>query len=167
MKLHVWNWRAGEEPLTRGRNEGYHVLVLVLVGLQDAGGAVDSGSCMAMMLGIIKPQPNPPSQGQYGSVTSPPSDTQAHTGTEGQRETFRRLVTEQSTVFTIAKSLWIAILEVKLCPLWSHFGRFLKLLKAFRGARALGTELGKRPPAPVWRWVNDGMPCTARPGHRG
>lgn len=21
MKLYVWNWRAGEEPLTRGRNE--------------------------------------------------------------------------------------------------------------------------------------------------
>lgn len=129
------------------------------------------GRAVAKMLGKIKPQPNPPSQGQYCSVTSPPSDTHAHahahTRTEGPRETFRRLVTEQSTVFTIAKSLWIAILEVKLYPLWSHFGRFLKLLKAFRGARALGTELEKRPPAPVWRWVNDGVPCAARPGHRG
>lgn len=127
------------------------------------------GRAMAKMLGIIKPQPDPPSQGRYGSVTSPPSDAHArtHTCTEGPRETFRRLVTEQSTVFTTAKSLWIAILEVKLYPLWSHFGRFLKLLKAFRGARALGTELEKRPPAPVWRWVNDGAPCAARPGHRG
>lgn len=86
---------------------------------------------------------------------------------QGERETFKGLVTEQSTVFTITKSLWIAILEVKLYPLWSHFGSFLKLLKAFRRACALGTGLGKRPLSPVWRWVNDGAPCAMRPGHRG
>lgn len=39
------------------------------------------GRAMAKMLGIIKPQPNPPSQGRYGSETSPPlrrARTQAH-----------------------------------------------------------------------------------------
>lgn len=65
-----------------------------------------------------------------------------------RRETFRGLVTEQSAGFTITKSLWIAILEVNLYPLWSHFGSFLKLLKAFRRACALGTELEKRPVSP-------------------
>ena len=82
---------------------------------------------------------------EHDYVTSPsPQDARART----HRETFRGLVTEQSPVFTITKSLWIAILEVKLYPLWSHFGSFLKLLKAFRRACALGAELEKRPLSP-------------------
>lgn len=87
-----------------------------------------------------------------------------HRGTE---ETFRRLLTEQSTVFTTAKSLWIAILGVKLYPLWSHFGRFLKLLKAFRGARALGTELEKGPRPPSGGGLMMARLVQRRPGHRG
>lgn len=44
------------------------------------------GRAMAKMLGIIKPQPNPPSLGRYGSETSPPPPPRTHTGTHAQRD---------------------------------------------------------------------------------
>lgn len=89
-----------------------------------------------------------------------------HRGTE---RNFQKACNRTKHSFTTAKSLWIAILEVKLYPLWSHFGRFLKLLKALRGP-VLSEQSWKRGPPPrleVWLMMARLCKGSAGPGHRG